>query len=152
MSNIQWNVDHIHHDPDISDHFHIYINIPLKSHIDETIYHTTWNLSSSTKWKKFHNELNKQINTFLPSDDPSIHAKQIHSMIYDTAISTIGYRNYIKTYKPWRNSKINNLQKTVKRLRRKLEKLKIKHPISITIPKYNRLLLEYIVLNPKTQQ
>ena len=51
------------------------------------------------------------------------------------------------------NSKIRTLQKTVKRLKRKLEKIRKKSPDFYNhIPKYNRLLLEYkSMLNHKTQ-
>ena len=144
ISNIKWKVDHNNHNPQTSDHYHIYINVPLKSQHDETIYHTTWNLSSKRKWSKFQNMINQQFSTFAPPIDPSDHANKINSMIYDTAINTIGYRNYIKTYKPWRNSEIKRLQKETKKLRRKLEKLKIKHPdFYKSIPKYNRMFLEY---------
>ena len=91
-----WQVDQIHHDPDISDHFHIYITIPLKTNYDEMIYHTTWNLSSNTKWKKYHKDLSESIKSYSPSNNPTTHATEITSMIYNTAISTISFRKFIK--------------------------------------------------------
>ena len=79
-----------------------------------------------------------------PPLEPSDHANKIHSLIYNTALNTIGYRKCIKTHKPWRNSEIAVLQKTVKRMRRKLENIKQKHPeFYDSIPKYNRMYLEY---------
>ena len=68
-------------------------------------------------------------------------------------MSTIGYRKYIKSYKPWKNSKINNLQKAVKKLKRKLEKMRIKcSDFYKTMPKYIRMESEYkSILNHKTQ-
>ena len=68
-------------------------------------------------------------------------------------MTTIGFRQYIKTYKPWRNNKIKLLQRAVKKQKRTLEKLRIKHPdFYENVPKYIRLLSEYkSLLNHKTQ-
>ena len=154
ISNIKWRADHCNHDPSLSDHFLIFFNIPLNSHENETTYHSTWNLSSKTKWKKFKNQLHKNLNNLTNLNNASDFAEQLNSIIYDTAISTIGYRKYIRTYKPWRNHKIATLQKIVKKLKRKLDKIKQKHPDYFSvIPKYNRILLEYKDLrNQKIQE
>ena len=110
-------------------------------------------MSSKSKWRKYQSEIKSQLTATCFESDPFSHANAVSDIIYKTALNTIGYRKYIKTYKPWRNSKINSLQKSVKRLRRKLEKLRIKHPdFYQTIPKYIRLKSEYkSMLNHKTQ-
>ena len=144
MSDITWNVDHNSHDPDVSDHYHIYFNIPINIKQEDSIYHTTWNLSSKTKWKKFHSAISKEMKRLIPATNINEHVNQINAIIYDTAISTLGYRKYIKTFKPWRNNEIKMLQKNTKRIKRKLDKIKNKHPdFYNTIPKYNRMLNEY---------
>ena len=108
---------------------------------------------SKTKWKKYKSELDSKLSKFIAPTDPDNYANKISSVIYESALSSLGYRKYIKTYKPWRNNQINSLQKATKRLKRKLEKLRAKYPDFYQhMPKYNRMNLEYkSTLNHKTQ-
>ena len=144
FTNVEWSVHQHNHDPSFSDHFNIFISVPLNSHPDDKIYHSTWNLSSKSKWKKFKHKLDTNLKTPFKSTDPNIQAQSVTHTIYDTAVSTLGYRKYIRGYKPWWNPQINQLKIDVKNLNRKLNKIKSKYPDSyITIPKYQRMLLEY---------
>ena len=64
--------------------------------------------------------------------------------IYNTALSTIGFREYSQGYKPCWNMDINNLKNITKKLNRKLNKIKYKYPSQYkNFPHYNQLLLEY---------
>ena len=141
---VDWSVHQHNHNPSFSDHFNIFISVPLNSHPDDKIYHSTWNLCSNTKWKKFRNKLESNLKKPFQTTDPNKQAQSITHTIYNTAISTIGYRKYLRGYKPWWNSQINQLKTEVKHLKRKLDKIKSKYPDSyITIPKFQRMLLEY---------
>ena len=120
------------------------MTIPLHKDLNESLYHSTWNLSSARKWKEFQKQLSKNINTSEFSSDPNLYATKLNQIIYDTAVSTIGYREYRRGYKPWWNSEINELKKAVKNSKRKLIKIKNKYPIQHKqLAGYKQQLLEY---------
>ena len=77
IHNIKWRVDHHNYDPSMSDHFSVFINIPLQSHTTDNIYHSTWNLSSKTKWKKYQQTLSQGLDKFTPDINSNTHANQI---------------------------------------------------------------------------
>ena len=106
--------------------YHIFRAISL--HPDEQIYHSTWNLSSKNKWKLYTNKIyNATHNLNLPQD-PNNQVQILNDIIYNTALSTIGYRNYHRGYKPWWNKNINSTIKSIKKITRKIQKLKKKYP------------------------
>ena len=144
LQNVKWSIQQHNFDPSYSDHYNIFITIPLKYHLKENIYHSTWILNSKSKWKKYSKKLENELSKITQSQHPNINAQNITNTIYNTAISTIGYRNYKRGYKPWWNFKINKLKHAAKQLNRKIHKIKSKYPDHyMQIPKFQRLNLEY---------
>ena len=144
VKNTSWSIKQYNHDPHFSDHYNIFVSITLNNNPDEQIYHSTWNLTSETKWKNYKKSISKKLNNTPKFSNPNEFVQNITDAIYDTAIETIGYRKYRRGYKPWWNNKINNLKRSAKKLLRKINDIKKKFPKYYqTIPKYNRMLLEY---------
>ena len=153
IHNVSWRINQHNFDPKFSDHFQIIITIQTDNNNEEPLYHNTWNLSSKSKWKKYNKTLTQTINNTTFSIDPNEHANQLNNIIYTTAISTIGYRKYLRGYNPWWNSQINDLKISIKRTKRKIDKIKQKYPTEYhTFNDYKQLILEYNSLNKhKTQ-
>ena len=141
----EWFVNQAAYRRCISDHYEIYFTVSLDDPNDD-IYHSTWNLNSKTKWKKFRSELRKQINNYneYRPNDTGQQAIHLSNIIYNTAVQTIGFRKYRRGFKPWWDQNINKLKKRCKQLRRKMEKVKKKHPYHFkTHPKYSQLKIQY---------
>ena len=140
-----WFVNQANYQKTISDHFELVYKITVPNTKNE-IYHSTWNLGSSSKWKKYLKELGKSLSNYRdkrPSttEDQAI---ELSNVIYNSALVTLGIRNYRRGFKPWWNPKINKLKKRAKQLRRKMEKLTKKHPYYFkNLPKYNQLKMQY---------
>ena len=140
-----WYVNQASYRPYISDHFEIYYSLKTDN-LDNDTYHSTWNLNSKTKWKKYHKELREKLETYnnTRSLDTKMHAIDITNIIYNTALNTIGFRKYHRGFKPWWNSKINSLKNRSKRIRRKMEKIRKKHPYYYkNHPKYKMTKIQY---------
>ena len=140
-----WFVNQASYRKCISDHYEIYFTISLDDSTDD-IFHSTWNLSSNNKWKKFRSELRKQIANYSKSrpKETEQQATQLSNIIYKTAVYTLGFRKYHLGLKPWWNSNINKLKKRCKQLRRKIEKIRKKYPFSYkNHPNYTQLKIQY---------
>ena len=70
----------------------------------------------------------KKLKNLKAPSNANNYAQKISDIIYNSALNTIGYRNYLSGYKPWWNENLNSLKKLTKKLHRKLEKIMIKNP------------------------
>ena len=100
--------------------------------------------------ENFKNNIKNEMHSSSFSEDATNHANQINFIIYNTAISFLGHRKYIKSYKPWRNSKIKTYKKQSNvQKEKKMEKIVRKHPdFYHSISKYNRMQLVQIHAQP----
>ena len=141
----QWFVNQANYRPNISDHFEIYFKLKLQDKHDE-IYHSTWNLGSNSRWKKYRLELEQLLSDYSRNRPNSAdqQAIQITDLIYKAAVNSLGFRNYRRGYKPWWNSNINKFKNKAKKLRRKIEKIRKKYPHSFkNHPTYTQLKIQY---------
>ena len=109
ISNAKWQTQI--HKPQLSDHVPIIIKIPLDSNKDENLYHFTWNLNSKNKWNKFQKLLKNKLEKLNDTNDINKYAQNINKTINETAIKTIGFRQFKKNYKPCWNEALNEIKK-----------------------------------------
>ena len=91
-----------------------------------------------------HKQIEEKMSKLQLTNDLNENAQITTRLIYNTAITSIGYRKYRKRHEPWWKKKLKNLKKLTKQLQRKMNEIMSKYSNSYkTVPKCQKKMVDY---------